>query len=703
MDFGQLLLWHLAPDLVCEKRPLLFFAQGKESLLLLVQFGDSNTDTYRQGKYQQGLEESAHFGSLFEVRRQRYSTPEGRNSGFLYARGPQSGTILAAMTSPSFRNIALIAHVDHGKTTLVDTMLRTSGVFSSHEAVVDRIMDSNDQERERGITILAKAASIEWKGTRINLVDTPGHADFAGEVERALMLVDGVLLLVDAAEGPMPQTRYVLSKALGRGLPAVVVINKVDRPDSRIEEVVDEVYQLFFDLDADDRHIEFPVISTIAREGRAMVGVGIPGEDSDLSPLLDTILETIPVPTGDPEAPVQAIVTNLDASDYLGRLAIGRVIQGTLRNGTQVALCHSNDEEPPLKRKLTQLMGFTGLGRTEVDESVAGDLFVVAGFPEVEIGDTLADAANPIPLPRVEVDEPVLRMTFGVNTSPLAGRDGKYLTSRQIRDRLEREVLGNVSIRIGSTPSPEIIEVAGRGELQLAVLIESMRREGYEVQVSRPEVIIRAIDGVPNEPIERAVVDVPDEYVGVVTQTVAPRKGKVTDLRPGDTGRTIVTLEAPARGLLGFRSLLMTATRGTALIHQHHAGWMPWAGDLPHRAGGAMIADRKGKTTGFALDNLQQRGEMFLGPGIDVYEGMIIGEASRPQNMVVNPTKGKQLTNIRTHSSDDAIKLKPHKELTLETAIEWIAADELVEVTPESIRVRKRLLVESDRKRAKNR
>ncbi len=608
-----------------------------------------------------------------------------------------------AMTSPSFRNIALIAHVDHGKTTLVDAMLRTAGVFSSHEAVVDRIMDSNDQERERGITILAKAASIEWKGTRINLVDTPGHADFAGEVERALMLVDGVLLLVDAAEGPMPQTRYVLSKALGRELPAVVVINKVDRPDSRIEEVLDEVYQLFFDLDADDRHIEFPVISTIAREGRAMTGVGIPDDGSDLSPLLDAILETIPVPSGDPDAPVQAIVTNLDASDYLGRLAIGRVIEGTLRNGTQVALCHSNDEEPPLKRKLTQLMGFRGLGRTEVEASVAGDLFVVAGFPEVEIGDTLADAANPVPLPRVEVDEPVLRMTFGVNTSPLAGRDGRYLTSRQIRDRLDREVLGNVSIRIGSTPSPEIIEVAGRGELQLAVLIESMRREGYELQVSRPEVIIRAIDGVPNEPIERAVVDVPDEYVGVVTQTVAPRKGRVTDLRPGDAGRTIVTLEAPARGLLGFRSLLMTTTRGTALIHQHHAGWMPWAGDLPHRSGGAMIADRKGKTTGFALDNLQQRGELFVGPGVDVYEGMIIGEASRPQNMVVNPTKGKQLTNIRTHSSDDAIKLKPHKELTLETGIEWIAADELVEVTPKAIRARKRLLVESDRKRAKKR
>ena len=559
------------------------------------------------------------------------------------------------------------------------------------------------RRRERGITILAKAASIEWKGTRINLVDTPGHADFAGEVERALMLVDGVLLLVDAAEGPMPQTRYVLSKALSRGLPAVVVINKVDRPDSRIDEVVDEVYQLFFDLDADDHHIEFPVISCVAREGIAMAGVGIPEKDSDLSPLLDTILETIPVPSGDPNAPVQAIVTNLDASDYLGRLAIGRVIQGTLRSGSHVTLCHSNEEEPPLKRKLTQLMGFTGLGRTEVEERVAGDLFVVAGFPEVEIGDTLADPTDPQPLERVRVDEPVLRMTFGVNTSPLAGREGKYLTSRQIRDRLEREVLGNVSIRIGSTTSPEIIEVAGRGELQLAVLIESMRREGYELQVSRPEVIIRAIEGTPHEPIERAVVDVPDEYVGVVTQTVAPRKGKVTDLRPGDAGRTIVTLEAPARGLLGFRSLLMTATRGTALVHQHHAGWMPWAGELPHRSGGAMIADRKGKTTGFALDNLQQRGELFLGPGVDVYEGMIIGEASRPQNMVVNPTKGKQLTNIRTHSSDEAIKLKPPRQLTLETAIEWIAADELVEVTPEAVRVRKRLLVESDRKRAKQR
>jgi GTP-binding protein len=560
----------------------------------------------------------------------------------------------------------LIAHVDHGKTTLVDAMLGAAGVFASHESRVDRVMDSSDQERERGITILAKAASVTWKGTKINLVDTPGHADFGGEVERALTLVDGVLLLVDAAEGPMPQTRYVLSKALAQGLPADEVINKVDRPEARIEE-------------------------------------GIPGDDSNLAPLLDAIVENIPEPAGDPKAPLQALVTNLDASDYLGRLAIGRVVQGTLRAGEQVALCHSNEEEPPLKRKLTQLMGFEHLGRIDVADRVAGDLFVVAGFPEVEIGDTIADAADPHPLPRVEVDEPVLRMTFGVNTSPLSGMDGRFVTSRQIKERLEREVLGNVSIRIGATSSPEVIEVAGRGELQLAVLIESMRREGYELQVSRPEVIIREIDGQPHEPLERAVVDVPNEHVGTVTQAVAPRKGQVTDLRPGDAGRTIVTLTAPARGLLGFRSLLMTATRGTALVHQHHAGWMPWAGELPHRQGGAMIADRLGASTGFALDNLQKRAELFIGPNTEIYEGMIIGEASRPEDMQVNATKTKQLTNIRTHSTDEAIKLKPPREMTLELAIEWIAEDELVEVTPNAIRVRKRYLTESERKRQKKR
>jgi GTP-binding protein len=400
---------------------------------------------------------------------------------------------------------------------------------------------------------------------------------------------------------------------------------------------------------------------------------------------------------------LQALVTNLDASDYLGRLAIGRVIQGTLRAGVTVALCHADPDEPPLRRRLTQLMGFEGLRRVEVDERTAGDLFVIAGFPEVEIGDTLADPEHPVALPRLEVDEPVLRMTFGVNTSPLAGREGRFLTSRQIRERLEREVLGNVSIRIGATSSPEITEVAGRGELQLAVLIETMRREGFELQVSRPEVILREIAGRPHEPLERAVVDVPDEHVGTVTQAAAPRKGSVLDLRPGDRGRTIVTLTAPARGLLGFRSLLMTATRGTALIHQHHEGWVPWAGELPHRQGGAMISDRAGATTAYALDNLQKRGELFVGSGEQVYEGMIIGESSRAEELPANPTRPKQLTNIRTVNADEAIKLRPNRQLTLETAIEWIASDELVEVTPRTIRVRKRYLTESDRKLAAKR
>jgi GTP-binding protein len=607
------------------------------------------------------------------------------------------------MAGSPFRNLALVAHVDHGKTTLVDAMLGATGVFASHETRVDRVMDSSDQERERGITIIAKAASVMWKGTRINLVDTPGHADFGGEVERALALVDGILLLVDAAEGPLPQTRYVLSKALDRHLPAVVVLNKVDRPDARPKEVIDEIYQLFFDLDASDRHIEFPIVSTNARLGKAIKGVGVPTETDDLSALLDAIVEHIPAPSGDRAAPVQALVTNLDASDYLGRLAIGRVVEGTLRAGQQVALCHADPDEPPLRRKLSVLMGFEGLRRVDVADRTAGDLFVVGGFPEVEIGDTLADPEDPRPLPRLEVDEPVLRMTFGVNTSPLAGLHGRFLTSRQVRERLEREVLGNVSIRIGATSSPEITEVAGRGELQLAVLIETMRREGYEIQVSRPEVILREIDGQPHEPLERTVVDVPDEHVGTVTQAVAPRKGNVLDLRPGDRGRTIITLTAPARGLLGFRSLLMTATRGTALIHQHHDGWMPWAGGLPHRPGGAMISDRAGTTTGYALDNLQKRGELFVGAGEEVYEGMIIGENSRPDELPANPTRPKQLTNIRSVNADEAIKLRPHRRLTLETAIEWIAADELVEVTPSAIRVRKRHLTESARKLASKR
>ncbi|MEX1279467.1 MAG: translational GTPase TypA [Acidimicrobiia bacterium] len=603
----------------------------------------------------------------------------------------------------NLRNLALVAHVDHGKTTLVDAMLARAGAFAAHEQPVERVLDSSDQERERGITILAKAASVRWGDVRINLVDTPGHADFGGEVERALALVDGVLLLVDAAEGPLPQTRYVLSKALARRLPAVVVLNKVDRPDARPDAVLDEVYQLFIDLDAEDHDIEFPVVSTIAREGAAVLGVGVPGPGDDLAPLLDTIVDHVPPPGGDPAAPLQALVTNLDASDYLGRLAIGRVVEGTLRRGETVALCHADPDEPPLRRRLTQLLGFDGLSRVEVEERVAGDLFVVAGFPEVEIGDTLADAGDPVPLPRLVVDEPVLRMTLGVNTSPLAGADGTFLTSNQIKERLAREVLGNVSIRVGPTANPEATEVAGRGELQLAVLVESMRREGFELQVSRPEVILREVDGRPHEPVERAVVDVPDEHVGTVISTVAERKGSVADLRPGDAGRTLVTITAPARGLLGFRSFLMTATRGTALVHQHHDGWMPWVGELPHRAGGAIIADRSGVTTTHALDNLQKRGELFVGAGEPVYEGMVIGEHSRGDELPANPTKTKQLTKMRTANTDDGVKLRPPRRLTLETAIEWIGDDELVEVTPTSIRVRKRHLTESERKLAAKR
>ena len=600
------------------------------------------------------------------------------------------------------RNVALVAHVDHGKTTLVDALLRATGTFAAHQAVVDRVMDSNDQERERGITILAKAASVIYKDTKINLVDTPGHADFGGEVERALTMVDGILLLVDAAEGPLPQTRYVLQKALSLNLPAIVVINKVDRGDARAEEVLDEVYQLFIDLEADDHHIDFSVVSAVAREGRTMVGLGMPEPDADLSALLDTILERIPAPGGDATAPLQALVTNLDASEYLGRLAIGRIYQGVMRKGENVALLEEEFAEglPPLKRRLTQLMAYMGVSRVEVDELRAGDLFVVAGFPEVEIGDTIASAETPVALPRLTVDEPVLRMTFGVNTSPFAGRDGKYLTSRHLIDRLRKEILGNVSIKLHETDSADVMEVAGRGELQLAVLIEGMRREGFELQVSRPEVITKEVNGKKFEPLERGVCDVPDEYVGAVTQALAPRKGRVTDLRSGDPGRSVITFECPSRGLIGFRSLLMTTTRGTAMLHQNHAGWMPWCGELPHRLGGAMIADREGMITAYALDNLQLRGELFVEPGGKTYEGMVVGESTRGDEMVVNAVRAKEKNNIRTHSHDDGVKLAAPRIHTLETAIEWIGDDELVEVTPKAIRVRKRYLNPEDRKKA---
>lgn len=601
------------------------------------------------------------------------------------------------------RNVAMVAHVDHGKTTLVDTLLRSTGAFAAHQQLVDRVMDSDAQERERGITILAKAARISYKDTLINLVDTPGHADFGGEVERALALVDGIILLVDAAEGPLPQTRYVLSKALSRGLPTILVINKVDRSDARPAEVLEEVEQLFLDLALSDDQLSFPVICAVAREGRAIRGIGMPAPDADLSCLLDTILETVPAPNVDPTGPLTALVTNLDASDYLGRLAIGRVHSGTMRKGDTVALFGKDTSANPLKRRIAQLSVFDGIGRTEVDQIEAGDLFVLAGIAEVEVGDTVASVDVTVPLPRLEVDEPVIRMSFGVNTSPYAGREGKFVTSRHLKERLQKEILGNVSIKISDTDSPDNTSVAGRGELQLAVLIENMRREGFELQVSRPEVITKEINGKKHEPLETGTCDVPEEHVGTITQALAPRKGRVTDLRPGDPGRTIVSFEAPSRGLIGFRSMLMTQTRGTALLNQSHAGWTPWAGELPHRTGGAMIADRIGGTTAYALDNLQLRGTLFVHPGVEVYEGMIIGEGARGEEMVVNAVRAKEKTNIRTHSHDDGIKLASPVQHTLETAIEWIGDDELVEVTPKSIRIRKRgLSIEERRRSSKN-
>ena len=612
------------------------------------------------------------------------------------------------MSAVELRNIAIVAHVDHGKTTLVDSMLRFAGVFGARDLAIDRIMDSNDQERERGITIFAKQASVRWNHYKINIVDTPGHADFGGEVERGLHIVDGVLLLVDAAEGPLPQTRYVLSKALHKHLPVVVVVNKVDRHDARADEVLTEIEQLFFDLlgeHGDPEHLDFPVISAVAREGRSMTGIGMPGEGDDLTALFEAIVKTIPAPRGDPDAPLQAIVNNLDASDYLGRLGVGRVQNGTLRKGEQIALLGA---EPAvgvpggiLKRKLGTLMGVEGLKRIDVDELVAGDLFIVAGFPEIEIGDTLGAADNPLALERLVVDEPVLSMTFGVSTAPTAGKDGKYLTSRHLRERLEKEVLGNVSIRLRETDSPDILEVAGRGELQLAVLIEAMRREGYELQVSRPEVITKMIDDHRHEPYEEVTVDVPDEYVGVTTQAIAPRKGQMTNMYPGDTGRTILLFECPSRGLLGLRSELLTQTRGTALIHQRHAGFVPWVGDLPHRLGGAMVSDRAGVATAYALDNLQSRGVFFIDPGEEVYEGMVVGENARSEEMLINVVREKAKNNIRTHSHDDAVKLPPKREMTLEVSIEFIGADELVEITPLNIRVRKRILKEEDRRRTR--
>jgi GTP-binding protein len=593
------------------------------------------------------------------------------------------------------RNIAIIAHVDHGKTTLVDAMLRQTGVFSAHEQPVDRVLDSMDLEREKGITIMAKVASVTVDDTRINIVDTPGHADFGGEVERALHIVDGALLLVDASEGPLPQTRYVLHKALHRGLPVVVCLNKVDRKDARPDEVLDEIYQLFFDLDATEQQIEFPVVYANAREGRAGPSPDKLGDD--LALLFDAIVATTPEPTVDEGHPLQIVVSNLDADPYVGRLAIGRIRNGRIDAGSNVVVLGDGDPKAPTR--ITKLMTPSGLGWSPADSAEAGDIVAVAGLEDVLVGETIADPSDPRPLPVLSVDRPSLHMEFGVNTSPLAGREGKYLTSRHLSARLDRETLGNVSIRVEATDSPDTFEVQGRGELQLAILIEQMRREGYELQVSKPEVITREENGQTQEPFEDVTIDVPEEFIGVVTEQLSLRKGRMSSLTNHQTGWVRLEFKVPARGLLGFRSQLLTDTKGTAILHHVFAGYERWAGDIRHRLTGVLVADRAGITTSYALDGLQERGELFVGPGVEVYEGMVVGENARPDDIDVNPTREKQKTNIRAAAADEAIRLVPPRVLSLEQALEFISADELVELTPSSIRLRKRTLVKHERRR----
>jgi GTP-binding protein TypA/BipA len=593
------------------------------------------------------------------------------------------------------RNIAIIAHVDHGKTTLVDGMLRQTGTFAAHAQLVDRAMDSMDLEREKGITIMAKVGSVTVDGVRINIVDTPGHADFGGEVERSLHIVDGALLLVDASEGPLPQTRYVLHKALHLGLPIVVCLNKIDRKDARPDEVLNEVYELFFDLDAQESQIDFPVVYANAREGRA--GLSPDKLADDLKPLFDAILATTPPPKVDPDHPLQIIVSNLDADAYVGRLAIGRVRNGEIRDGANIVVIGEEGPRPPTR--VTKLMTPSGLGWAPAKFAEAGDIVAIAGLEDVLVGETIADPNDPRPLPMLRVDQPSLHMEFGVNTSPLAGRSGKYLTARHIKARLERETLGNVSIRVIPTATPDTYEVQGRGELQLAILIEQMRREGYELQVSKPEVITHEIDGKLHEPIEDVTIDVPEEFIGVVTEQLSLRKGRMVTLTNHQTGWVRLEFRVPARGLLGFRSQLLTDTKGTAILHHVFANYEPWMGEIKHRLSGVLVADRTGNTTGFALDNLQERGELFVGPGTEVYEGMIVGENARAEDIDVNPTKEKQKTNIRSAMADEAIKLVPPRILSLEQALEFVASDELVELTPSSIRLRKRFLSEADRRR----
>ncbi len=591
-------------------------------------------------------------------------------------------------TRDDIRNIAIIAHVDHGKTTLVDAMLWQSGAFRDNEAVADRVMDSGDLEREKGITILAKHTAVTIDGVTINIIDTPGHADFGGEVERGLTMVDGVMLLVDSSEGPLPQTRFVLRKALAARLPVVVVVNKVDRPDARIDEVVNEIEELFLDLDADEHQIDFPILYACARDGWATTTKGEVG--TDLKPMFKAITDSIPAPEYEDDAPLQALVCNLDASPYMGRLAICRVISGTLKKGQQVAWCRIDGTID--RAKITELQIAEALERVTVDEVGPGAIVAVAGIEEVTIGETLADPDDPRPLTPLTVDEPNLSVTLGINTSPLAGQDGSKLTARMLKDRLDQELIGNVSLKVLPTERPDSFEVFGRGELQLAVLIEQMRREGFELTVGKPVVVIREIDGVKNEPIERVAIDVPDEYLGVVTQLLALRKGTMVEMVNHGTGWVRFDYRVPARGLVGFRTEFMTETRGTGVLHHVFDGWEPWVGELKTRRNGVMVADRKGVVTSHALESLQERGQMFVGPTTEVYEGMIVGENARQDEMDVNPTKEKKLTNMRASSADNFERLTPPILMTLEQAMEYIGEDESVEVTPTAVRLRKNVL-----------
>jgi GTP-binding protein len=600
-----------------------------------------------------------------------------------YQRGRSS--IVTAVRREDLRNVAIVAHVDHGKTTLVDAMLWQSGAFRANQDVAERVMDSMDLEREKGITILAKNTAVRHGAVKLNIVDTPGHADFGGEVERGLTMVDGVLLLVDASEGPLPQTRFVLRKALEGRLPVILVVNKVDRPDARIADVVDEVYELFIDLGAGEDQIEFPIVYANARAGWASLAEGVDGED--LTPLLDLLVEHVPAPEFDPSHPLQAHVTNLDASPYVGRLAICRVRHGTIRRGETVAWCRADGSVEPAR--VAELYVTDALDRVEAEAAGPGEIIAVAGMPEVTIGETLADAADPRPLPVITVDEPSLSVTIGINTSPLAGRDGDKLTARQIKARLDAETIGNVSIRVLESERPDTWEVQGRGELQLAVLVELMRREGFELTVGKPRVVTREIDGRVHEPVERMTLDAPEEYVGVITQLLALRKGRLEQMVNHGTGWVRMDYLVPARGLIGFRTEFLTETRGTGLLHHVFDRWEPWAGDLRLRPTGSLVADRRGQTASFALFNLQERGVLFVEPGDDVYEGMIVGENARAEDLDVNACKEKHLTNMRSSTSDVLVRLVPPRRLSLDQALEFVREDEAVEVTPRSIRLRK--------------